>query len=400
MSKKSKALVEALSALINQQPFFAVFLYDQLTLHEMTKDEFVAETGKDFPLATDGHRILIQKELFAKYSIPERVFGLCHEVMHAIYQHMSRIKNYQQLGIGPDNKKFNVMKYNVAADFVINAQLVDARVGKMIAGALFDPSITGKELVDDVYCKLPDSPQDNKGSGSGEGDGRMDGHMPAKPGTTPSDTEIKRALKSAAAAAKAQGKLPGNIARMVDELVEPTQDWKELLRSALTNALGKDEPTWRRPNRRKLVVAPHVYLPGTQGFRAGNVAVMIDTSGSISSDELQAFMSETAGILQDGKPERCTVFWVDTKVRGIDDVETPAELTSLTAKGGGGTDLEAALPEMYEYMGDDTVCVILTDGYTSFSPEPPVPFNRYIWVTTGKDEIPYGEVIKMDARGV
>lgn len=375
---KSKELVEALSALIAQQPFFACYLLDMMRVEE---NDSLPSAG------TDGVRIVINPKWFGTMSIPERVFVLAHEVMHGIFQHMPRAKLYRDRGLGPDLKRFNDKKYNAAADYVINDLLSSASIGKPPPTGLFNPNFTKDMLVDDVYVQLPDDEEDNN----------FDEHMEPDPNSPPpTDGEVKRAIASATNAAKAQGKMPGDLERIVGDLVEPKQNWKELLKQAIDSALGRDESTWRRANRRKLTMAPGVVLPGVMGYRAGKVGVVIDTSGSIGQDELTLFMSETAGILQDGKPEECKVFWTDTRVAHIDDVETPAELESLKAHGGGGTDMEAAFPvisESFEYT-DDITTVVLTDGYTSYTQAP--DGMNVIWVTTGHTDIPYGKVIKMD----
>lgn len=385
---KSKGLVEALSALIAQQPFFAVYLLDQMVISET----------KDIPTAaTNGVKIIVNPEWFGKMTTDERMFVLAHEVLHGVFQHMGRAKLYMDRGVGPDLKKFNTTKFNHAADYVINDILVAAGVGKAPHEGLYHPNYGKDDLVDDVYVKLPDPPKDDKsGEGTGgKGDG-FDDHMPLDPSEAPSEGDVKQAVASATNAAKAQGKMPGELERLVGDILDPKQNWKELLRVAIDNSLGRDEATWRRPNRRKLTMAPHVVMPGTAGYRSGKVGVVIDTSGSVSEKELTLFLSETAGILQDGKPEQCKVFWTDTKVAHIDEVKEPAELSSLKAHGGGGTDMEAAFPVVtkeFDYEPDVTT-IVLTDGYTNYSSAP--SDMNVIWVTTGYDEIPYGKVIKMD----
>lgn len=390
---KSRELVEAMSYLIAQQPFFAVYLLDQMQIKE--------DPNLPFPAATDGVTIYIEPQNFAKWTIKERAFVIAHEIMHGIMQHMGRGKAFRDRGLGPDMKPFNSMKYNHAADYIINDLLSKANVGEPPVGILFHPKFTQDDMVEEVYVKLPDPPQSKDPNAPGDGSatgGKGQGHDQhmAPPANAPTSAETKRALKAAANAAKVQGNMPGNLERLVEELVEPKQNWKELLRTAISNSLGKDEPTWNKPNRRKLAMSPGVYLPGTTGYCAGDVAAVIDTSGSVSAEELQLFMSEVAGILQDGKPERCKVFWTDSKVAGVDEVEEPYELTTLKPKGGGGTDMEAAFPvvqEEFDYS-DNITTVVLTDGYTDFNSAP--EGMTVIWVTTGKTDIPYGKVIHMD----
>jgi len=382
-NNRSVALTETMSHLVAQHPFFAVYLYDQLNLVE----------DPTIPTArTDGMTIEVNPDWFGKLQLPERVFVMAHEVMHGIYQHMARGKGYQDRGFGPDMKPWNHTKYNYAADYVINDALGKAKVGRMPEGGLHRPDVTQDDLVDDVYCQIPDPPE-NPGGGHGGFDEHKDPD-PNKPG--PSEADVKRAITSAKNAAKAMGKLPASLERLVGEIVEPTQNWKDLLRTMITNSAGRDSSTWARPNRRRLATPPHIYWPGTTGFQTGGVAIVVDTSGSVSPEELKAFMGEMSGILSECKPEWCKVLWTDSKVAGVDDVDDMTDLTSLKAKGGGGTDMGAALRYMEEHDIVPETCVVLTDGYTPWGDEPDY---EVIWgITTPKIEADYGKSLHIDVR--
>ncbi len=384
---RSPAMTETISHLVAQQPFFAVYAFDQMQ---------IIETDQVPTAATDGLRILVNPDFFAKMQLPERVFVMAHEIMHGIYQHMARGKGYADRGFGPDLKPWNHTKYNQAADYIINDALTNARVGTMPsqdgqAIGLHDRTIaTDQDLADDVYQKLPDPPPNPNG-----GHGNFDDHLDPPPGQQmPSDADVKRALASAKNAAKAQGKMPGNLERLIGEIIEPTLNWKELLRSMLTANAGRDTATWNRPNRRRLATPPHIYFPGSTGFATGGTAVVVDTSGSISQAELQAFMSELSGILDECRPEWCKVLWTDAQVAHVDDVDDMTDLASLKAHGGGGTDQEAAFRYMDEHGIVPDMVVVLTDMYTSFTTEPDYDV---IWVSSTKGKVaPYGRTIHLD----
>jgi predicted metal-dependent peptidase len=382
LGRRSPELTEALSNLINKQSFFASYLFDLMQIQE----------SYDIPTAaTDGVRLIVNPDFFKTLTVPQRVFVLAHEVLHGILQHMSRSKLYKDRGIGPDFKPWNHQRANVAMDYIINDMLKEAGVGSLPPSVLHDTNIaTQDDIWDEIYPKVPEPPEGDSG-----GHGGFDDHLDPDPGTPqPSDQDVKRGIASARQAAKARGDMPGNIDRMMGEILEPKLSWKELLRSAITNALGYDESTWSRPSRRRLAIAPHVYMPGTTGLSSGSVAIVIDTSGSISPEELNLFMSEVAGILDDARPQECFVYWTDSKVAGVDEVKDPMELEELSPKGGGGTNMPAAYPVIAEHQyTDDLTCVVLTDGYTQWDEEPAFPV---IIVTTGKTGAPYGEEILME----
>jgi predicted metal-dependent peptidase len=381
---KSYALTEAMSKLIASHPFFAVLLTQLATLTE--------NSDMKAPARTNGKTIEVHPKQFGDMSLDERVFVLAHECLHIVYQHIPRGKEWQDKGIGPDFKPYSHKKMNQATDYVINATLTESSVGVMPVGGLHNPRFTSADQAEEVYCQLPDD-DDNDDPDSGFDDHDYDN---ADNADTPSDGEVKTALASAANAAKAQGKLPGALARMVGDIIDPKQDWKEQLRDFVQTTIGTGERTWKRPNKRKLVVPPHVYMPGQQGTRTGNLAVVIDTSGSISNDELTTFLSEATAIMSETTPERLTIFWTDSKVSGIDEVDDIETLPELEPKGGGGTDMEAAFPEIdahYEY--DVTACIVLTDGYTSYN-EDNAPDYPVLWCMTTDQQSPYGKNIQLE----
>jgi predicted metal-dependent peptidase len=79
----------------------------------------------------------------------------------------------------------------------------------------------------------------------------------------------------------------------------------------------------------------------------------------------------------------------------VDEVEEPADLPFLKPKGGGGTDMGAIINEIAEMGLTPDCCVILTDGYTPFPPEPP----KYpvIWCSSAVEPsgYPWGDAVKI-----
>lgn len=382
---RSQALTETISNLVAKHSFFAVYLFDMINIVE---DRSVPTA------ATDGQTIWINPDFFAKLTLAERVFLLCHEILHGIYQHMPRAKGYIDRGFGPDMKPWDNFKFNKAADYVINATLYESKIGKMPEGGLYRPEYNSTHLVDDVYTQLPDEPpQDGPGQG-GSGEGTLDEHrVPTDPSKTPTDAQVKAAVAGARNAAKAMGNMPAALDRAIGTLMDPEIDWTEQLNNLITASSGKDAATWQRSNRRRMAMAPHMYMPGTTGFQIGGLAVVVDTSGSISQGEITRFLSEIKAITSECRPEWLKVLWTDSKVAAVDDVDDPEEITHLKPKGGGGTNMPAA----FKYMDDNNIepeqVVVFTDMYTNFDDAPAYPV---IWAsTTPGKEAPYGTTIQV-----
>jgi predicted metal-dependent peptidase len=393
------------SAVLMHVPFFAALLLDRMTM----------KVGKfpNIPTAgTDGKTVWFDEDFLNSLTLKEAMFVCCHEVAHAMWMHMDRAKKYGDLGT-VNGKPFDAMKWNTAADYVINYLLVEAGIGKMPAGGLYDGRYTSSMSVEEVYAQLPDPPPSGGGGGStgdggdnGDGDGSdggggrdampgFDVHVPAQ--SEVSQEEWKRAVASAVQAAKTAGKLPGALERFAEALLNPQVTWQEVLRRRLTALVGRDARTWAKLHRRRLV-AQGVVMPGYAGHRAGTVVVVVDTSGSISSQELTVFLTEVQAILDDVQPQETVLVACDTKVQDVHTLYPGDSLTALQLKLGGGGGTSFVPP--FEWVAEQSVypdtLVYLTDMHGTFPADPGYPV---IWCATSDREGPFGETIRLEVGG-
>lgn len=386
MSQRSPELVEAISATMVQQPFFAVLLCDLLTIKESAT--VVGAGDRQNPTAyTNGLDIVINPAFFKKLAVKERVFVLAHEICHVILQHPQRMRAYHDMGFGPDLNKFSSKRFNIAADYIINAYLVELQVGVQPVGTLLNSQFSSKDLVDEVYLKIPED-EDEEG---------WDGHeMADDVSKLPDKGTIQRAVASAAATQKSvRGSLPGGLQRLVDEILDPQVNWQQHLRAAVVERAGNNESTWRRPNRRRIAVAPHVYMPGRTGTQSEPVSLEIDTSGSISDHVLNVFLAEAHGIMSDVQPERLYVGFVDASLYNDEIIEITDvnEVLDLKQKagGGGGTDMTVMHEELVKRNIEVSYEIILTDGYCEFGEDTNVPT---VWcITTENITAPWGTTV-------
>jgi predicted metal-dependent peptidase len=392
MAQRSEATTQALSALIGQQPFFAVLAFNLL---EVVECETFPGTSQPNPTAaTDSKRIYVNPKFMAKLSVPERIFVLAHEITHVILQHPERMRLYQDLGFGPDMKEWDQQKFNKAADYNINDHLNKAGVGKQPLDTLLNAQYGMDDLVDDIYCKLPDEPKQPGGGGGG-----WDQHMPAAPDAPDPSTrtaEIQRAVAQAAAAQRAMGTMPASLQRLIDEIIDPQVRWQDMIERTILCIYGNEEASWSKLNRRKLGVAPHIPWPGRIGNQAGEVVIEVDTSGSIGDRELAVFMGEVKGVLEQVRPEKIYLGYVDAALHNDELIEfdDPSELTAVAqrAGGGGGTDMTVIFREIEQRSLEPVACIILTDGYTGFGDEP--EGYEVIWCITSPDIMaPWGTTV-------
>jgi predicted metal-dependent peptidase len=425
-SEQEHALNVARVAFSIQSPFYAH------TYHELGKEVI----SRDVPTAaTDGRHIVINPEYFCAHITPEQVFILAHEMSHVVGRHTQRIKHYQQEG-NIRGKPFDAQFANICADYVINADLVETKVGQHNPDWLLHPDVKGSDLWEEVYERLwvdpPVSGSPTKPPGQGDqpgqcahiprtpaGDGKrvpgkrdpqaqakggqFDDHLPppVNPVTgesqLPTEDEFREAVVRAAAVAKSRGQLPANIKRMVDELLTPQVNWREHVRMLITGKVGFRGETWVRPNRRRLALNPIVIMPGKKGYGAELVVVGVDTSGSIGKKGLDIFFGEIGGVLADVRPRRIMVIGCDFRVTQVDEVGTLDEFEGVRAegiKGGGGTRFEPVFDHVEENNLRPECLIYLTDGKGSFPDE--APAYPVIWGMTGQVEPPFGETVKIE----
>ncbi len=382
---RSNEMVEAISALMVQQPFWAVLLFDLMELRESDTDP----NGRHLPTAcTDGAVIIVNPDFFKKLSVQERIGVLAHEIMHVILMHPVRGRGYQDMGYGPDLKPWNHQKYNQACDYIINATLTASGM-QLPLGSLQNSQITPDDMADEVYLKLPDPPEEEKDPSDG---GNWDQHLTSPDcASAPDKATIQRAMKMAETAQKSRGDMPAGLQRLVDEICEPQITWTDYIRKTIVTMSGHDEQSYVKPNRRRLANPPHIYWPGRIGSKSGKGAIEIDTSGSIGEHELSVFMGELHGILSDCQPELLYLMYVDAALHG-----EPIELTDVNelldarkkAGGGGGTDMTVMFREIEQRQLEVDYAIVLTDGYTPFGEDVGIPT---IWcITTAGIVSPWG----------
>lgn len=326
--------------------------------------------------ATNGKRVLFNPDFCDQLDDEELKFLVAHECMHPMLEH-----NYRRHGRDPG-------KWNRAADYVINQLLTDEKIGKMPKQGLLDKNIytTGGQTSDGIYNILPD--QDGTGDGPGPLDDCEDAEgSPADQAQEAAEWKVK--VAQAAQAAKMMGKLSANMQRLVDEVLQPKVDWREVLMRFLVKCKD-DSRTFARFNRR--FISQGLYLPSSTGERMGDVVFAIDCSGSIGQEELSQFAAEIRKVKEDLNPTTIHVLYFDSDVCHYDKFTQDDEL-SIAPHGGGGTDFAPVFQYMLDHDINPVACVFLTDlCCDSFGDEPACPV---LWVTTTPGKAPFGEVVEM-----
>lgn len=314
--------------------------------------------------ATDGTTLWFNPVNANKLNLDECVGLITHELMHVALMHNFRVG-------GRDHKKFNQ-----AADYVINDTIIHEG-GSLPEGGLHDPNNWNRhKSAEEIYELLPDNPD------GGDGD-PFDGDVIPAPDQSPQAQQkaVGRIVK-AAQVAKAMGKLPSYIESALGEMLDPKVPWEQELAEFLTE-VSRNDYTFQRPNRR--FVYQDLYLPSAYSQDAmGRLAVVFDTSGSVSVEEMDRFASELVGAIEGVLPLALDVIYCDEEVQHVDSFDAPTVddvKASLARHGNGGTDMTEALDYIDEHIDDVKAAIVFTDGFTPFGHEREYPV---LWAITSK----------------
>lgn len=204
------------------------------------------------------------------------------------------------------------------------------------------------------------------------------------------EEEWKRRAAQAAEAAKSQGDLPAGLERLVKELLYPKVNWRNQLRRYVTS-LGRESADWKRPNRKFLRTG--FYFPSLKSQRL-EVAFAVDTSGSVSDEELRDFMSEVKGALESFPSYKVRLLACDADLHAKVTAERSKDFNDFIdeIRGIGGTDFRPVFDELENKPVK--ALVYLTDGRGTFPDK--IPHYDTLWVINNRDvDPPWGKVIRL-----
>lgn len=357
-------------------------------------------SDEKFTAYTDGVNKRYSREYMEGIKDDAKLRGLImHENLHVALKHIPRHM---------DLWKIDSRLANMAADFVVNDIIMNMKDTKHIQlpdGGLYDAKYHNwsvREVFEDLR-KQQKQGGGGGGSGSDEGQGSLDEHgwEDAKDMTAEEIKELEgkldRALREGGILA---GRMGANIPRSISDLLAPKVDWREVLREFVSSATrGSDEYTWRKFNKRML--ANDMYMPSLENETIGEVVVAIDTSGSITGEQITEFASELASICETCSPDKVRVLWWDTIVHGeqVFDKDFSNIAGVLKPLGGGGTMVSC----VSEYIVKESInaeCVLVfTDGYVESDIKWEIS-SPTLWMVTQNDgfEPPTGKVVSTKDR--
>lgn len=331
--------------------------------------------NENIPTAcTDGTTIEFNPQWFMALTPPQRVGLLVHESCHVAYLHAERLD-------GRDHKKFNI-----AADHVINLQILD-RGFQLPPNGYHDKQYVGMDT-ETVYGLLPNMDQ-----------------VPfpmqdLKPATTQTPEQVRAEVEEILVRAAIQSKLdgdrpgtiPGELQLFLDGLLKPKLPWNRILQKWVQN-LCKSDYTFRKPNRRFF---PQHYLPTLFNEKLIDLVIAVDASASVSDAEFHQMVTEVASIFKMMKPDNITLIQFDMGIRSVTKLKSIRDLLQCVFTGRGGTDISELVTWVNEKKPKLTL--VFTDGnFRFYNAEVKTPLTWLIHNNKGFTA-PYGKVIHYELK--
>lgn len=352
-----------------------------------------------------GH-LLVNYDFIAALGSADKVgFVMLHECMHLALDHPKRV--------GRRDPK----RWNLAGDMALNPAIMEMKDSSgrgvsppegplaplMPADRGFDSGLTA----DEYYELLTEEGDDDEGGGGvaqgncggcsgnpGEGE-PQEGDDDGNGGTIPQgrgDAEMQRMRRQCAEevaeeARKGRGNVPSMLERWAEEALGPPKvPWEQQLAQVARQAIG-----WRPgavdyrydgPSRRQAGVGYGLGRPVLPRLRmpVPHVAIAVDTSGSMGTEELTSALRESDGILKAIGAD-VTYLACDASVHELRKVRSISDMRKALT-GGGGTDFNPVFAALKHVRPLPEVLVFITDGC---GPAPAVPplGTKVIWLLVG-----------------
>jgi len=313
---------------------------------------------------------------------------LVHLVSHLLRDHATRAER-----AGIDAAEGDPPAWNRASDAEVNDDLAPTDMVPPCAAEM--PAGLGDKdgrLAEQYYelarggdrqwdcgsgCDGVDRPWDGKGEGSGLND---------------RDREFLRlgvASEMQRSEAQEPGSVPAGWVRWAEGVLPSRVDWRRVLaaevQAGVVRVAGMVDYSYRKPSRRS-ASTPSVIMP-TLVRPIPDVAIVCDTSGSMSGDLLGRVLAEVEGLLQRVglRGTNVRVLSCDAQVHSVKRVSRASQIELL---GGGGTDMGEGITQALALKPRPSIVVVLTDGFTPWPTEAPRRAKVIVGLIEGSPGMP------------
>lgn len=197
-----------------------------------------------------------------------------------------------------------------------------------------------------------------------------------------SDDAVERdwketALKEANKLKNDPGNVWGKLKATIEGMYKVQTDWKKALKYVVGKSINDAEKRQAYANKNILISQDRIARTDKDKFdNMDYMIAFIDSSGSMTDDQLKMVLSEVYALALQKKPVKLITVQCDTKIQEIKEYNSIKELKTdslhATVKGRGGTDVKPLWDLMAgtvekdfkkRHKGNPDLIMIFTDGY-------------------------------------
>lgn len=395
--------------------------------------------------ATDGFRVFVNPEFTDSLDHTGKVFVMAHELMHCLLNHLRRAKKIDAM-----NEKGNIAADYEVNQTLVDMGLFKTSTIEKLKGYI--DSKWSRVSFETIYGKIPNPPQqkgqgggqdqnqngqnqNNQGNGNGDGDGQNQQNQQSQQGGTGQGSSSTEAnlqgtidtagsmldAKEGQKIAKEEGyddvganesalekewenkarevakKLKGTGAGndiLADKLlatsIKGTNEWKKILKDIVGRSISPEDKRRGYTHNNILVSQDRVALSDKEKYdNVDYIMAWVDTSGSMSQEDLNKALSMMLMVAQAKKPTKLVVCQFDTRVADIKEFSRPdaieKDMKKMKIKGGGGTDVKCCFDLLADKKGKyakqvPELVVIFTDGYLDQYRRDKRRMQNLVWV--------------------
>ena len=400
MQSNPETLAKASKELMLKEPFYGLLL---LSLNKIWSERLVPTAG--VYLKGINYELAINPKFWEELPAIQKVGILKHELLHIAFFHLTDYSHYKDKEL-----------LNIAMDIEINQYIerswlpeegcfldkfpelnMEAKKGTRyyyeklqqhknqkqdIVQAILEAYANGS-----TTCELPNGESINLPNHDSDNHDEMDDATRKLV-----QQQTKHIVNQVAdQIMKSSGTVPGEIAEVLERInkVEPPKfDWRGYIR----RFAGKSVKVYTKKSRRKFNKRISEN-PGLKLKQQKHILAIVDTSASVSTNELKEFLNEMYHMTKTGS--EVTLVQCDTAISHIGKFDPRKD---LELHGRGGTNFQPGVDYYNEHMRNFSCMVYFTDG-EAYPPENAK--GNILWVISSNGtksylENTYGEVIQLD----
>jgi predicted metal-dependent peptidase len=196
----------------------------------------------------------------------------------------------------------------------------------------------------------------------------------------------RQAFMEALMGAKMRGDIPAGFKRDFDALSGNKMPWRNILYQFIVQKPADyNIPPYNKKTIPYDIITPVLQMPSLE-----DIIIAIDTSGSITEQDLTDFMSEVNAILTSYPNSRGILATCDAAVHEFQEFEGPIDVRKIELHGGGGTDFRPLFARIEKEGIVPKVMVFFTDGDATYPSVPPNYPVLFVIKNSNKKEAPFG----------